>query len=264
MRRVFWLPLVLGFFAACSSSDDDDAADGGGGAGNGSCTCDFSVNGVTKSLLCGQSACVNGATATCRADAESDIVPGCSSENPGGSSGSGGSGGTAGTGGSGGTSGSGDGEGGSGGTGGTGGSSGSGGGNVDPEGCYDVSVDGAFVEGPTTSSVIVPVSSTSPFINDKWRLQVSWFKQEDPTVGTYDLSLDSSVPAPFVQLGLVNALGDVDGDSFFGSTGSVVLSELPDPRFFSETAGSLANIKFVRPVVGSGCFRLTQAAWDTR
>jgi hypothetical protein len=244
MRRALWLSILLSAFGtagACSSGDDDN---GGGLDGGSNCTCDFAVNGEAKRLTCGQSACVNGATATCRADARSDVVPGCAS-NDGGAGGAGG--GSDDLGGS---------DGDPGGSGGSGGNR-----DVGPDGCYRLSLDGPLAPGRTASSVIGPVSTTLPGVNDEWRLQVIWFEQTDPTLATYDLS-NNDDPSPEVYLGIPNVVGDVL-DGFFAVEGTVTLSALPNPINFSASAGSLAGLKFRNTSLNSACLRLEAGTWDT-
>ena len=63
-------------FAACSSSSSSspgggNTSGGDGGSGTSSCSCSITYNGVSKTLQCGQSGCVNGSTFSCDSSATS-------------------------------------------------------------------------------------------------------------------------------------------------------------------------------------------------
>ncbi len=81
------LGLVGAFAVACSSGTSgdptigDSSADGGTKPSGGSCTCDISYNGVSKSMLCGESACINGEKFACAASGTADQGS-CSGEAP--------------------------------------------------------------------------------------------------------------------------------------------------------------------------------------
>ena len=67
MRHYLLLSLVFASVAACASDD-----------GPSSCSCDVTYNGVSQSLACGTTACVNGQSYTCGESADITMGGTCS------------------------------------------------------------------------------------------------------------------------------------------------------------------------------------------